>query len=133
MGRDVKDRSDPELLWGGARDAGRTAAPWMACPVLLTTWPPRVFCGILTPYPCLEPIARNKKPGQGHRPVLTVSSSAQTVIYNDGIGVSAHWLIFCFLLKWNLYRKKKKTNSECNSSSFIKLVNICSLLFRKTD
>lgn len=108
MGLDIKDRSDPELLWGRGRDAGRTAAPWMACTVLLTTWPPGVFCRILTPYPRLEPTARHKKPGQGHRPVLTVSPSAQTATYNDGSGVSAHWLIFCFLLKWNLYRKKNQ-------------------------
>lgn len=112
----IKDRSDPELFWGWGRDAGRTAAPWRVCTVLLTTWPraPRVLCGILTPYPCGTHSQRQEaRPGsrwlsdQGPRAVPAVSSSAQTVIENDGNGVNAHWLIFCFLLKWNLYRKKK--------------------------
>ena len=137
----IKDRSDPELFWGRGRDAGRTAAPWRVCTVLLPTRPraPRVLCGILTPYPCGTHSQRQEaRPGsrwlsdQGARAVPAVSSSAQTVIENGGSGVNAHWLIFCFLLKWNLYRKKTH-NSEHSSSTFIKLVNMCSLLFRNTD
>ena len=77
--------------------------------------PPRVLRGILTPSPCGTHSQRQEaRPGswwlsdQGPHAVLAVSSSAQTVIENDGNGVNAHWLIFCFLLKWNLYTHTHK-------------------------